>query len=71
MEWMIWIGAAVSLLGLVSLVWSIIMVTRAKRHAADDDALRAAIKAAMPYNMGGMALSVLGLMAVIAGISLS
>ncbi|KAA2313158.1 hypothetical protein DL237_15520 [Pseudooceanicola sediminis] len=70
MEWMIWIGACVSLVGLASLVWSIVMVARAKRSAADDDALRAAIRAAMPYNMGGMFLSVLGLMAVIAGISL-
>ncbi|QPM89105.1 hypothetical protein [Pseudooceanicola algae] len=70
MEWLIWTGTLVSLIGLTSLFWSIIKVAQAKRAQLDDAALREAIRRAMPFNMGGLALSVLGLMAVMVGISL-
>ncbi|NIZ09979.1 hypothetical protein [Pseudooceanicola sp. HF7] len=70
MEWMIWIGAVVSVIGLTLLVWSIVKVARAKKAQLEDAALREEIRKAMPLNMGGLFLSVLGLMAVILGISL-
>ncbi|MDA5094209.1 hypothetical protein O2N63_08915 [Aliiroseovarius sp. KMU-50] len=71
MDWLIIIGAVVSLVGLVGLVTSALKVMKAKRAGLDDAELRARIQKAMVLNMGGLALSVLGLMCVILGISLS
>ncbi len=70
MEWVIYGGTAVSLVGLCALIWSIVMVTRAKRAKLEDTALRAIVQRAMPWNLGGLFLSMLGLMAVIVGVKL-
>ena len=70
MEILVWIGAAVSLLGLAGLLWCILRVARAKRAGLEDDALRAEVQKVVPLNMGALMLSVLGLMMVILGISL-
>lgn len=67
----IWTGAAISLLGLVGLIWCIISVSRAKRAKLDDEAMRAVLKSALPLNLGALFLSVIGLMMVIIGIFLS
>jgi len=67
-DWIIWSGAALSLLGLVGLVWCIFKVTRAKRAQLDDDAMRAVLQSALPLNLGALFLSVIGLMMVIVGI---
>lgn len=64
----IWGGAAISLLGLVGLVWCILKVSRAKRAKLDDDAMRDVLKSALPMNLGALFLSVIGLMMVIVGI---
>ncbi|WP_435310861.1 hypothetical protein [Primorskyibacter sedentarius] len=70
MDTLIWIGAAISLLGLIGLVWSIIKVARAKRASLTDEELRKAVQAVMPLNLGALFLSVIGLMIVIVGIFL-
>lgn len=67
---LVWGGAGLSVLGLVGLVWSILRVARAKRANLDDAALRAAVQAALPLNLGALFLSVLGLMMVILGVFL-
>ena len=70
-EIIIWIGAALSLLGVIGLFWSILRVIRARKaFADDDDALRAAAQKALPLNLGALFLSVIGLMMVIIGIFL-
>ena len=66
----IWSGAALSLLGLVGLIWCIIRVGRAKRANLDDEEMRAVLQSALPMNLGALFLSVIGLMMVIAGIFL-
>lgn len=71
MEMLIWAGAALSILGLAGLVWSIVRVISARRKTTDDDELRAVIQSVMPWNMGGLFVSVIGLMLVIVGIFLS
>ncbi|MBT2130083.1 hypothetical protein [Aliiroseovarius lamellibrachiae] len=71
MEWLIIVGAVVSFIGLVGLVLSAVKVMKAKRAGLEDAALRARIQKAMVLNMGAMALSVLGLMCVILGVTLS
>ena len=64
-------GIALTLLGLAALVLSILRVARARRDLAGDDAaLRAALGRILPLNLGGLLLSVLGLMLVIVALLL-
>ncbi|MCB1333714.1 MAG: hypothetical protein KDK26_08690 [Roseivivax sp.] len=70
MDSLIWIGALISCLGLVGLGVSIVRVLRARRAGLDDEALREAVRKAVPLNMGALFVSVLGLMLVILGIFL-
>ncbi|PJE36158.1 hypothetical protein CVM52_13525 [Pseudooceanicola lipolyticus] len=67
---MIWTGAALSLLGLAGLIWCILRVIRARRAGLSDEAMRAAVAAVLPINMGALAVSVIGLMLVVVGVIL-
>ena len=71
MEWLVWIGAAISLLGLMGLVMSILRVNRARKSGLSDEELRAAVQAAMPLNLGSLFMSVIGLMVVMVGLAFS
>lgn len=71
LEWIIWTGAALSLIGLAGLIWCIFRVARAKRANLDDDAMRVVLKSAIPINMGALFLSAIGLMMVVLGIFLT
>lgn len=64
----IWTGAALSILGLVGLVWCILRVGRARRAKLADDEMRQVLQSAIPMNLGALFLSVIGLMLVVAGI---
>ncbi len=70
-DFVIWSGAAVSLLGLLGLIWCIIKVSRAKRAKLDDEAMRGVLQSVLPLNLGALFLSVIGLMMVIVGIFLA
>jgi hypothetical protein len=70
MDGLIWSGAAVSLLGLLGLVLSIIRVQRARKAGLSDEELRLAVQKVLPLNLGSLFLSVVGLMMVIVGIFL-
>ncbi len=70
MEMLVWIGAAVSLMGLAGLIWCILRVNKARRQKLDDDAMRARVQAVLPWNMAALFLSVIGLMLVVVGILL-
>ncbi|MGB5863742.1 MAG: hypothetical protein WBG95_05540 [Sulfitobacter sp.] len=67
----IWGGTALSVLGLLGLVYCIIRVSRAKRAGLDDETMRAELKKVVPVNLGALLLSVIGLMLVIVGIFLN
>ncbi|WP_422050175.1 hypothetical protein [Shimia sp.] len=71
MQWMIWGGALLSLIGLLGLMLSILKVAKAKRAGLSDEELRAAVQKVVPLNMGALFLSVIGLMVVMVGISFS
>ena len=71
MEVLVWSGAVVSVCGLAGLVWCILRVARARRAGLSDEELREAVRKVVPINMGSLGLSVIGLMMVILGISLS
>lgn len=66
----IWSGAAISVLGLVGIIWCILRVSRAKRSKLSDDEMRDVLRAALPVNIAALFLSVIGLMMVIVGIFL-
>lgn len=67
----IWSGTALSLMGLLGLVYCIIRVSRAKRAALSDESMRAELKKVVPLNLGALFLSVIGLLMVIVGIFLA
>jgi len=70
MQILIIIGAGMALLGLGCIIYSILRVLAAKRAGLDDAAMRARIQAILPWNLGGLFASVLGLMCVVVGILL-
>ncbi|WP_424987794.1 hypothetical protein [Microbulbifer sp. S227A] len=69
-ETMVWIGAAVSLAGLVGLIWCILRVAKARRAKLSDDEMRAMLQSVLPLNIGALFLSVIGLMLVVVGVIL-
>ena len=71
MEWLIWIGAAVSLIGLAGLIWCILIVSRGRRANLPEDEMRKVLARVLPLNMGALLLSALGLIMVVVGILLS
>ncbi|MGJ8589503.1 MAG: hypothetical protein ACSHXW_15240 [Yoonia sp.] len=70
MEIVVWIGAALSVVGLCGIVYSIVAVTRAKRANLPDEELRARISKVLPVNLLALLISVIGLMAVVIGVML-
>ncbi len=70
MEIVVWIGAALSVIGLCGIVYSIVAVTRAKRAKLADEELRARISQILPINLIALFISMIGLMAVIIGVML-
>lgn len=70
MEIVVWIGAALSVIGLIGIGYSVVMVTRAKRANLSDADMRARLAKVLPVNLGALFVSVLGLMTVAVGIML-
>ena len=70
MDFLIWGGAVVSFSGLVGLIWCIIKARQAQNAANSDEELNAAIRKLIPWNMGALFLSTIGLTIVILGIFL-
>ncbi|MFT5066864.1 MAG: hypothetical protein ACJAXK_002141 [Yoonia sp.] len=68
---LIWIGAALSIFGMIGIVASIVMVARAKKAKLEDAEMRARISKILPINMGALFVSMIGLMMVIVGIVLT
>ena len=71
MEILIWVGGALSVLGMIGLVYCVVRVVRAKRGNLTDEELHAVLKSVLPWNMGALGLSALGLMLVVVGLFLS
>ena len=71
MEALIWIGALLTMVGLAGLIFCIVIAARARREGLDDDAMRQRLQKVVALNLGALAVSALGLMAVILGIFLT
>jgi hypothetical protein len=71
MEWLVWTGAAITLIGIALLVICIVRVIRARRAGLPEDALKARLQSVVALNLGALAISAIGLMCVIVGLFLS
>ncbi|MEK6215801.1 MAG: hypothetical protein N2B03_01145 [Boseongicola sp.] len=71
MQILVWIGATLTLLGVVGLIWCVLIAARAKRENLSDAAMRARLQKVVALNMGALALSAIGLMCVVLGLFLT
>ncbi|MFW8593326.1 hypothetical protein [Cribrihabitans neustonicus] len=69
-DMIVWAGAGLSAIGLLGLIWCIARVVRARRRKLGDEDLRAVVQSVLPYNLGALLLSVLGMMLVVTGVLL-
>lgn len=67
---MIWVGAVLALAGLAGILGCILSVVRARRRGLSDAQMRAHMQRIVAWNLGSLAVSALGLMAVVVGIVL-
>ncbi len=70
MQFLIWGGAVVTLLGIAGLVYVGLKVAAARRELTGEDALKAAIQKLLPVNLAALFIAAIGLMMVIIGITL-
>lgn len=70
MHALIWIGAALTLIGVGGLGYCVVRAMRARKAGLDDAAMRAALQKVVVLNMAALGISALGLMLVVAGIAL-
>ncbi len=68
MDWLIWAGALVALVGLAGILRAIWLVMQARREGLDDAAMRARIQKVLPLNLAALFISAIGLMMVVIGI---
>ena len=71
MDWLIWIGAAVSLGGVTGLLRCIQLALRARKSGLDNTAMRARLQQIVTFNLAALGVSALGLMLVVMGIILN
>lgn len=72
MHYLVWAGAAVALAGVALLVFSAILAMKVRKTAdAAPDAARAALARVMYWNLGALALGLLGLIALVVGLILA
>lgn len=71
MEWLIWVGAGVSLFGLGGLLYCIKRVWTARKAGLSDEELKDVLRQVVPVNTGSLFLSIFGLMIVVIGIAFS
>ena len=70
MDIVIWSGAALSVVGLIGLIYCIFAGIKVRRSGLEDAAMRTALQKLVAVNMAALLLSVLGLMLVVVGIFL-
>lgn len=71
METLVWLGAAVSVLGLLGILGCILSVVRARRAGMNDADLRARLRRIVVWNMAALLTSATGLGLVAVGVILA
>lgn len=70
MDWLIWLGVALTLIGVALLIYCITAALKAKKQGGSDDDIRARLQKVVALNMGALLISAIGLGAVTIGIIL-
>lgn len=70
MDWLIWPGAVVSFIGVVGLFYCIRAAAKARSQGLNEDAMKTRLQQLVAMNMAALAVSSIGLMAVVIGILL-
>lgn len=70
MDWLIVIGAILSLAGVGGLIWCIVLAMRVRRTTLPEEETRPLLQRIVMLNLGALGVSSLGLMLVVAGILL-
>ena len=70
MEYLIWAGAVVSILGMLGIFYCIFLALKAKRANLPEDEMQARLQRIVVLNMAALLFSMVGLMMVVAGIIL-
>ena len=70
MHIVIWTGAALTVLGILGLLWCIKLVLDIKRQKLPDAEARIAMQRVVVWNMAALAVSFLGLIMVVVGVIL-
>ncbi|SHE61110.1 hypothetical protein SAMN05444273_10251 [Litoreibacter ascidiaceicola] len=65
------LGAVITMMGLLGLIWCIYKVARARKQGLSDEELRAVMQTTVGLNLGALLLSAVGLMMVVLGIILA
>ena len=71
MEWAIWSGAALTLLGVAGLIWCVVLAMRARKAGLAPEAMHARLQRVVVLNLVALGLSGLGLMLVVFGVILA
>jgi hypothetical protein len=71
MELAIWIGAAMTVAGLIGIFWCVRLAIRANRAKLPDDRMRAEMQKVVVLNVAALGISALGLGLVAVGVILS
>ena len=71
MDFLVSIGAVVTLAGLGLLVYCILSVAKARKANLSDEDMRARVQKVVAINLGALFVSTIGLMMVIVGLFLS
>ena len=71
MELLVWIGAGITVLGLLGLVACIASATKARGEGLDDAAMKARLQKLLAWNLASVGTAGIGLMCVIVGLFLS
>lgn len=71
MDILIFAGAAVSVIGLIGLMYCVISAIRARKANLSDEDMRIRLRSLVAWNMGSLFTSILGLMMVATGVFLS
>jgi hypothetical protein len=71
MEFLIWGGAALTLGGVGGLVWCILLALKARKAGGSDAEIKARLQRIVAINLAALAVSALGLMAVVLGVMLA
>ncbi len=71
MEILIWIGAALSIIGLCGLIYCIVLAARARTSGEPREAIQQKMQKVVALNLAALSLSGIGLGMIVVGILLS